>query len=117
MTLPIKAFSPQEVRQAINKVNQHKAPGYDSITEKLPRHLPKEAIVLLATIYNSTFRLSYFPTIWKFAEIAMTPEPGNPVNEVAFYRPISLLPILSKLFENLFLNRLRNDIGLGRSYT
>jgi hypothetical protein len=29
MALPIKAISPREVRQAINKVNQHKAPGYD----------------------------------------------------------------------------------------
>jgi hypothetical protein len=42
----------------------------------------------------------------------MIPKPGNPFNEVASYRPISLLPILSKLFENLFLNRLRNYIEL-----
>jgi hypothetical protein len=32
MSLPIKAFSPREVRQVIKKVHQHKAPGYDLIT-------------------------------------------------------------------------------------
>jgi hypothetical protein len=49
MTLPIKAFSPREVRQATNKVDQHKAPGYDLITGKLLRQLPKKAILLLTT--------------------------------------------------------------------
>jgi hypothetical protein len=37
LTLPVKAYSPREVIQAINKVNQHKAPGYDLITGKLLR--------------------------------------------------------------------------------
>jgi hypothetical protein len=36
----------------------------------------------------------------------------KPVNEVASCRPISLLPILSKLFETLFLSRLRNGIEI-----
>jgi hypothetical protein len=40
----------------------------------------------------------------------MMPKPGNSVNEVASYRPISLLPNLSKPFEKLVLNRLTNDI-------
>jgi len=37
----------------------------------------------------------------------MIPKPGKPVNEVTSYRPISLLPILSKLFEKLLLKRLK----------
>jgi hypothetical protein len=57
-------------------------------------------------------RLSYIPAIWKFAQITMIPKPGKPVNGMGSYRPISLLPILSRLFEILFLNRLRNDIEL-----
>jgi hypothetical protein len=61
MTLPIKTFLPWAVRQASNKGNQHKAPGYDLIMGKLPRQLPKKkAVILLTTIYNSMLRLSYF---------------------------------------------------------
>jgi hypothetical protein len=61
MSLTIKAFSPKEVSQIIKKINEHKAPGYDLITGKILRQLPKEAIVLLTIIYNSMLRLSYFP--------------------------------------------------------
>jgi hypothetical protein len=77
MSLPIKAFSPREVRQVIEKVNQHKALGYDLITGEILKQMPKKAIVLLTTIYNSMLRLSYFPTIWKFAQITMIPKPGK----------------------------------------
>jgi hypothetical protein len=93
MSLPIQAFSPREVRQVIEKVNQHKAPGYGLITGEILRQLPKKAMVLLTTIYNSMLRLSYFLTISKFAQTTMIPKPGNPANEVTSYRPISLLSI------------------------
>jgi hypothetical protein len=56
MSLSI-AFSPREVRQVIENVNQHKAPGYDLITGKILRQLPKKAIVLLTIIDNSMLRL------------------------------------------------------------
>jgi hypothetical protein len=80
MSLPIKAFSSREVRQVIENVNQHKAPGYDLITVEILKQLPKKATVLLTTIYNSMLRLSYFPTIWKFAQNTMIPKPGTPAN-------------------------------------
>jgi hypothetical protein len=74
MSVPIKAFSPREVRQVIKKVSQHKASGYNIITGEMLRQLPKKAVVLLRTIYNSMLRLSYFPTIWKFAQITKIPK-------------------------------------------
>lgn len=39
----------------------------------------------------------------------MIPKPEKPLEE-ALYRPISLLPIISKLFEKLLLKRLRSII-------
>jgi hypothetical protein len=33
-------------------------------------------------------------------------KPGKPAEEVTSYRPISLLPVLSKLFEKLFLTKI-----------
>jgi hypothetical protein len=69
-------------------------------------------MVLLTIIYNSMLRLSYFPVTWKFAQIVMLPKPGKPANEASSYRPISLLPIPSKIFEKLLLNRIRNGIDI-----
>ena len=102
MTLPIPPFSLVEV----SKCNNHKAPGFDLITAQILKELPQEAIVLLTFIYNSMLRLTYFPVLWKFAQLIMLPKPGKPPQNVTSYRPISLLPLLSKIFEKLFLNRL-----------
>jgi hypothetical protein len=37
----------------------------------------------------------------------MLPKPGNPATEVTSYKPISLLPVLSKLFYKLLVQRLK----------
>jgi hypothetical protein len=73
----------------------------------LLRQLPKKAI-----IYNSMLRLSYFSVTWKFAQIVMLPRPGKPASEASSYRPISLLPIPSKVFEKVLLDRVRNDTDI-----
>ena len=42
----------------------------------------------------------------------MVPKPSQPVDVVTYYRPISLLPIPSKVFEKHLLKSLRSDIDL-----
>ena len=51
-------------------------------------------------------RLHYFPLIWKISIITMVAKAGKPPTKVSSYRPISLLPLLSKLFEKILLQRL-----------
>jgi hypothetical protein len=53
------------------------------------------------------FRLEYVPRLWKVAEVIVIPKPGKPPHEAASYRPISLLPVMSKLFEKLLIKRLK----------
>jgi hypothetical protein len=48
----------------------------------------------------------YFQTQWKVVQIILTLKPGIPPHELASYRPKSLLPIVSKIFEKLHLTRL-----------
>jgi len=51
-------------------------------------------------------RLCYIPVQWKYAQIIIIAKPGKPPTEASLYRPISLFPILSKVFERLLLRRL-----------
>ena len=76
------------------------------------RELRKKAINLLSILLNSMPRLSYYPLLWKFAQIIMVPKPGKPINDVTSYRPISLLPLSSKIFQKHLLQILRNDVDL-----
>lgn len=71
------------------------------------KRLPRKGIVKLTNLVNASFRLKYVPGVWKMAEIIMIPKPGKDPNTAKSYRPISLLPIISKLFEKLFLKRLK----------
>jgi len=56
---------------------------------------------------NAAFLLQYVPSYWKAAEVIMIPKPGQSATEITSYRPISLLPALSKLFEKLLLKTLK----------
>lgn len=103
----VKATTVKEILQEINfNLSVKKAPGFDQITGEILRHLPKKAIVKLMHIMNAAFRMQYVPKLWKIAEVIMIPKPGKPPHEVSSYRPISLLPVLSKLFEKLLLKRI-----------
>jgi hypothetical protein len=50
-------------------------------------------------------RLGYYPIQWKLAQIIMVDKRGKHPTETNSYRPISLLSILSKIFEKLLLKR------------
>lgn len=107
LSLPLRPVSPAEVYREIKLTSSFKAPGYDLIVGNILKHLPKKAIVLITTIYNRMLAISHFPTQWKFALITMIAKPGKPPQETASYRPISLLPLLSKIFERLLLYRIK----------
>jgi hypothetical protein len=60
----------------------------------------------MTTLINAYIRLNYIPSAWRIAEVIMTPKPGKN-GEVESYQLISLLPIMSKLFQKLVLKRLK----------
>lgn len=95
-----------EVNSAIKGLKPKKSPGNDEITATMIRNLPISAVRCILYIFNSMLRIGHFPTLWKLSDIVMIPKPGKDVTQVTSYRPISLLPILSKLFEKLLLKRL-----------
>jgi len=102
----LKAFSPTQVHRDINQPNPHKVPGYDLIDGTVLKTLPRKSILLLTFIFNRMLRLCYLPVQWKYAQILMNAKPGKPPTEASSYRPISVLPIMSKVFERLLLCRL-----------
>jgi hypothetical protein len=50
--------------------------------------------------------MSHFRYSWKRATIIPIPKPNKPPSDPSSYRPISLLSIVSKLFERIIANRL-----------
>jgi hypothetical protein len=55
---------------------------------------------------NAIIRMGYFPDQWEVAQILMILKHGKPLEEASSYRPISLFPIMNKIFEKATLKRL-----------
>lgn len=95
-----------KITTIVKNLNTKKSPGIDSITSKMICELPYSALRLILFIFNGILRIGFFPPSWKSSEIIMIPKPGKDPSMVTSYRPISLLSILSKLFEKVFLQAL-----------
>ena len=60
---------------------------------------------ILSALFNSSINESLFPSLFKTATVTPVHKTGS-YNDVKMYRPISILPTLSKVFERLIYNRL-----------
>jgi hypothetical protein len=76
--------------------------------------LPDIGISAITQTFTSVLRTGYFPGRWKVSQIITILKPEKPAEEVTSYRPISLLPILSKLFVKLFLTRIKPTLRAKR---
>lgn len=106
MSLSPKHTSPAEVHYTISKLPRKKSPGNDLITSEILKQLPQKVIVLITYIFNSI----YFPILWKYSSIILILKPKKPPDLPSSYRPISLLPIISKVFEKILIKRILNII-------
>lgn len=111
----IEFISPSEVMKVIKRLKPRKAPGYDKISNKIIKQLNKYTIAAITAIFNGILRLNYFPEAWKVAIILPFRKPGKDPRLAINYRPISLLPTLSKIFEKLLLNRLNKFLTISKA--
>jgi hypothetical protein len=96
-----------EVQEAINSLNPKRPPGYDLITGKIIKELPIIRVKYLTQLFNAALLKGYFSAQWKVAQIIHILKPRKPPNELTSYRQISLLPIVSKVFEKLLFQWLK----------
>ena len=57
----------------------------------------------LSIIFWFSLKAGYFPTAWKKAKVVLVHKKGNK-QILSNYRPVSLLPICSKLFEKIIFD-------------
>lgn len=87
-----------------------KAPGIDNISNTIIRHLSRKFIIFLTEFFNLILKHGYFPQILKKAVIVMIPKPNKDHSTCKGYRPISLLPTISKILERILALRLYNKL-------
>ena len=79
--------------------------GVDQIPVKFVKLVSEQLAGPLTHIINTCITSSTFPRIWKTARLTPINKTDHPQNETD-YRPVSILPALSKVFERLVLKQL-----------
>lgn len=80
-------------------LNNKKSSSFDEIPNIVLKNLPQEYIFCYSIIFNNCLNLAYFPTPWKIAKLITIKKKGKDGSDSSSYRPISLLPNISKVFE------------------
>ena len=91
----------------IKQLKDKKSCGSDGIALRFLRDALPVIAPYLTCIVNTSIVTGEFPTTWKHAIITPVYKSGSP-DDPCNYRPISLLPILSKLLEKIIAAQLLN---------
>ena len=95
----------KEVKELINDLSVNKAKDIYGISVNFVKILANDISPSLCHIFNESFFTGIFPDLLKFAMITPTYKGGSRL-ETSTYRPVSVLPIFSKILEKLMQRRL-----------
>ena len=97
------SFSPVSEKETLNiisKLKIKKSYGIDGISNVLLKSIANEIIKPLTLIINQSLETGIFPDAFKTAKVTPIYKKGDKTN-LNNYRPISVLPTISKMFERV----------------
>ena len=93
------------VHRLIKSLALNEATGLDGISSRLLREAADIVVPSLTYIINFSIRSGVFPDKWKVAKVLPVYK-DDIKSEASNYRPISILPIVSKIIEKIIFNQL-----------
>ena len=88
----------ESVLGLLHTLDTTKSTGCDGISPKMLKHTASSVAPLLSKLINLSISTGKFPKEWKLARVVPIPK-GTNRNLPAGYRPISILPVVTKIIE------------------
>ena len=99
-----KPLTVQKFFSLLSKLCKSKATGLDEISERLLREYADLVASSLCAIFNRSIISGIFPTEWKSTKVIPLFKQGEH-SELNNYRPISIIPVVAKVFERIVYNQ------------
>lgn len=95
-------FTPEELAIAMGRVKPRKAAGPDEVSGEIVKACYSADPERMLDLYNKCLSERAFPKAWKIGRLVLIPKPNT--NK---YRPLTMLPVMGKIYENLISERVK----------
>ena len=100
-------LDPSKILSIIRAFDVSKAHGWDNVFVRMVKICDKSLVKPLFNILQFSLETGNFPSYWKRGNIVPVHKKGNK-DLINNYRPVSLLPIFSKIYEKCIYDTLYN---------
>ena len=105
-----RVVSEYDVERVIIQLKNTSSTGHDDINVIALKQMIPSILTSLTYIINLSLRTGVFPDIWKLAKVMPLHKNNGEKTEQKCYRPIALLPVLSKVLEKFVSKWLNNHM-------
>ena len=100
------SVTPKVIKKVIMNLDLSKASGSDCIPVVVLKNCEPELSYILAELFNKCLKESCFPDCWKVSLVVPVFKNVGERSTAKNYHPVSILSVISKVFEKLVNNRI-----------
>ena len=108
VSFSLSALSPDEVDKIIRDLKNSKSSGVDNLDTFILKLTRKHIVPSVCHIINLSIQSKKFPTKWKIAKVVPLYKGKGSKFDTKNYRPVAILPILSKVLERAMFKQVIN---------
>ena len=109
-TCKFECVAQEDIMRAIDNLENKNSSGHDGISNKILKYIKYEISNSLTLIINQMMTTGIFPDAFKKSKITPIFKKGES-SLLINYRPISLLPTISKIFERIIHNQMYDHLN------
>ena len=102
--------TPSEVEEICRALDGNKGKGWDDVSPRVIKAVAREISGPLSRLFNCCMREGHYPESFKVARVVPVFKAEDPTR-FSNYRPVSVLPVLSQVFERVLKSRLIQFLG------
>ena len=106
----LEPVEPSHIFEIVNKLKPKSSCGHDQISSKMIKDTIQNIAILLSHIINRSLSTGIVPNQLNIAKVIPVYKTSNQ-DDIKNYRPISLLPAFSKIFEKVMFTKIMSFLN------